>query len=1074
MKSVRCFALLAISVLLFAGALSAQQTTAKIFGVVQLEDGSLVPGVNVEATSPKLVGKAVTVTDENGSFRLVNLSPGTYKVIFTLQGFQTVIRDNVSLVAEQTLNLKVEIKLGNLEEAITITGQTALIDVKSTSKGMTLTKEMFDVLPKGRNFDGLVAVIPGAVNENMLGGLSIDGSSGGENMFYMDGQNTNSVFGGQNAQQAAFDFVDEVQVKASGYQAEFGGSLGGVINVVTRSGGNEFHGDVVGYYSGSALRGAERDTTILDPKISAPTMRVFNYEDRGQALTDSRLEGGFGIGGYIVKDKLWFYVNALPVFRNNKQPAIYLYPANAAHAASDPFAPTPVINTYSFTSNTNDLNFQAKLSAQPFKNLRFSLSFINNYNYFEGALPSRNGQSSDSYAFGDLGYGFPNWSTSANIDYTLGNNFMISARAGYFFLGTNNNLADSSLNVNGDPIYQMVVGNGSITAVPAAMRHGTGWTSQSFQAMTAPFEVDEQFNLSAGTDVTYFLNLAGEHAWKAGFSFTRAGVNRNQMFNAPYVRFSGWRDKTATTTFRVTVDVRGGVVGQPGGSRTNPFFSNTGQYGAFGDVKSNRMAVYLQDSWTIANKLTLNFGVRLEKENVPSFNDDPAWSQYIGADVIKWGFFDKISPRLGFVYDVMGDSSFKIFGSYGIYNDTMELDMAQGSFGGFRWIRSLYYLSDPTRLYDIGKVKADGTRDWSMLTFRAFTDYRAQYWDGLDPDIKPMAQSEMSLGIEKKISDDLSFSARGTWRQLIRTIDDVGIVVPFEGGYNEVYNITNPGYGLSRPISQGGNMPDDYWPTPKAQRDYKALNLALDKRMSNNWMGGVNLTLSRLFGNYTGSVSADEAIAGGGNGRTDANVTRYFDFWWIGYKSNGKEETSNGLLPTDRPIVAKAYGSYAFPFGLTLGGVFNYMSGTPRTTEFYIDTAAGYYPLGRNDLGRTPSLWFVNAYAEYNLKLGKNTLQFSINIDNATNNDAATWYYTTINDRGQNFNFEFPGVSNITGGDGNGAATVAFIKAGYDLFAFETSTYPQGTDKWLRDPRYNKPILYQLPITARLGVKFIF
>ena len=270
MKFVRSFALLTISVLLLAGMLTAQQTTAKIFGIVQLEDGSLVPGVNVEATSPKLVGKAVTVTDENGAFRLVNLSPGTYKVIFTLQGFQTVIRDNVTLVAEQTVNLKVEIKLGNIEEAITITGQTALIDVKSTSKGMTLTKEMFDVLPKGRNFDGLVAVIPGATNEALLGGLSIDGSSGGENMFYVDGQNTNSVFGGQGAQQAAFDFVDEVQIKASGYQAEFGGSLGGVINVVTRAGGNEFHGDVVGYYSGSALRGTERDTTFLDPEYHHP------------------------------------------------------------------------------------------------------------------------------------------------------------------------------------------------------------------------------------------------------------------------------------------------------------------------------------------------------------------------------------------------------------------------------------------------------------------------------------------------------------------------------------------------------------------------------------------------------------------------------------------------------------------------------------------------------------------------------------------------------------------------------------------------------------------------------------
>ncbi len=465
MKFVRSFALLTISVLLLAGMLTAQQTTAKIFGTVQLEDGSLVPGVNVEATSPKLVGKATSVTDENGSFRLVNLTPGTYKVVFTLQGFQTVIRDNVSLVAEQTLNLKVEIKLGNIEEAITITGQTALIDVKSTSKGMTLTKEMFDVLPKGRNFDGLVAVIPGATNEPVVGGLSIDGSSGGENMFYVDGQNTNSVFGGQGAQNAAFDFVDEVQVKASGYQAEFGGSLGGVINVVTRSGGNEFHGDVVGYYSGSALRGKERDTTIIDPKITTPTLRVFNYADRGQEQSDSRLEGGFGLGGYIVKDKLWFYVNALPVFRSNTQQAIYLITSDPAHIPSDPF--NGVINTYAFDQTDNDLNFQLKLSAQPFKNMRMSVGFVNNYNVWSGALPSRAGSSSDSYDFTALGYGFPNWSTSGNIDYTVGNNFMISARAGYFFLGIDNKLDPGQANSNFEPQYSYTLGNTTISDVPA-------------------------------------------------------------------------------------------------------------------------------------------------------------------------------------------------------------------------------------------------------------------------------------------------------------------------------------------------------------------------------------------------------------------------------------------------------------------------------------------------------------------------------------------------------------------------------------------------------------------------------
>jgi hypothetical protein len=1071
MKHVRSFALLAISLLLLGGMLTAQQSTGKIFGIVQLDDGSLVPGVNVEATSSKLVGKATAVTDENGTFRLVNLTPGTYKVVFTLQGFQTVVRDNVTLNAEQTLNLKVEIKLGNIEEAITITGQTALIDVKSTSKGMTLTKEMFDVLPKGRNFDGLVAVIPGALTENLVGGLSIDGSSGGENMFYVDGQNTNSVFGGQGAQQAAFDFVDEVQIKASGYQAEFGGSLGGVINVVTRSGGNEFHGDVVGYYSGSAIRGKERNTIINDPSITQPTLREFNYSDRGQELTDSRLEGGFGLGGYIIKDKLWFYINALPVFRANTQPAIYLVTADPAHLKSTPFTDPAVLNIYSFDQTNNDLNFQAKLSAQPFKNMRMSASFVNNYNVWSGGLPSRAGSSSDGYDFNALGYGFPNYSVSGNIDYTVGNNFMISARAGYFFLGVSNKLDPAQANTAFDPQYSFTLGNLTIDDVPQALRRPSGFLSRSTQSMLYPFEVDEESNLSAGADFTYFLNLAGEHAWKAGLAFTRANVNKSNMQNGPLIIFSGWRNTTSPASLsRVSVDVRGGSH-----SRVNEFFPHTGQYGEFGNVSSNRLALYLQDSWTIANRLTLNFGVRLEQENVPSFNDDPAYEEYWGRDVVKWGLLDKVSPRVGFVYDVMGDSSFKVYGSFGIYNDTMELDMALGSFGGMRWISDFYYIDGPNfdKIFDFGKIGADGTRDYSAGRYRGSTNYRSQYWSYLDPDLKPMAQSEMTFGLEKKLSDDLSLSARGTWRKLIRTIDDVGLQVPnAEGSFDEMYKITNPGYGYSRPVSQGGLMSDDFWPCPKAFRDYKALNLSLEKRMSNNWMGGVNLTLSRLWGNYTGIVSGDEAIAGTmGTGRPDGNVTRYFDIWWMAYKSNGKEELNTGVLPTDRPVVVKAYGSYVFPFGLTIGGVADWMMGTPRSTEFYIDTAAGYYPLGRNDMGRTPSLWFLNLYAEYNLKLGKNTLQFSVNVDNVTNNDTGIYYYNCINNRSVYTywnNLSSRGSALAIDGD-----TIATIKNGYDLFAME-GTWPQASNKWTRDPRYGKAILFQAPITARLGVKFIF
>ena len=1075
MSTVKKFALLAIGMLLLAGLLTAQQTTAKIFGTVQLEDGSLVPGVNVEASSPKLVGKATAVTDENGAFRLVNLTPGTYKVVFSLEGFQTVIRENVSLVAEQTLNLKIEMKLGNLSEVMTITGQTALIDVKSTAKGMTLTKDMFDVLPKGRNFDGLVAVIPGVVNENFLGGvgadgtgvtgISVDGSSGGENMYYIDGQNTNSMYGGTGAQKASFEFIDEVQVKTSGYQAEFGGSLGGVINVVTRSGGNEFHGDIVGYYSGSALRGSERNSAILDPNITEPTLREFNYtKDFDMGPKDYRLEGGFGLGGYIIKDKVWFYVNALPALMSTTRPAIYLSPLDPSHAKSNLF--TGVINKYDFTRKDNDLNFQIKLSAQPMKNMRFSLGFVNNYTAWDGALPLRSGGSNDAYNFANLGYGYPNYSTSGNLDYTIGNNLMVSLRAGYFFMGTTSKLDPSVANTDFVPLYMFAVGNASISDVPAALRHPTGWQNQPGQAMYSPYEVDDQSNLSAGADFTYFLNLAGEHAWKAGVAYTRASTSKNNLYNAPLVRFTSWRAATATTPFRANVEVRGGPT-----SRTNVDFPSVGQYGEYGTAVSNRLAIYLQDSWTIGNKLTLNFGVRMESENVPSWNDDPIYAEFIGKSVFDFKLTDKISPRFGFVYDVLGDSSLKVYGSYGIYNDVMEMDMTLGSFGGMRWINDLYYCYDASKILDIGKLKADGTRDYSMLTWRGSQNKRNQGWQYLDPNLKPMSQSEMTFGIEKKMSENLSLSLRGTWRQLLRTIDDVGVFVfnPETQANDEIYYITNPGYGYSLPTDQGGKMSDEFWPTPKARRDYKALNISLEKRMSNNWMGGVNLTLSRLYGNYSGIVSSDEVnTMGTGFGRPDGNVTRYFDVWWMSYDQTGTKTTTSGVLATDRPLVAKAYGSYAFPFGLTLGGVANFMSGTPRSTEFYVDQADGYYPAGRNDIGRTPNVWFINLYAEYNLKLGKNTLQFSVNVDNATNNDTATYYWTRINTTDPYTFWDLPSYGTQLNPD-----FVNMIKSGYNFLDYE-GTFPQAIDKWVRDPRYNKALQYQAPISARLGVKFIF
>ena len=873
MINAKKLALLALSLFLCAGLLTAQQTNAKIFGVVQLEDGSLVPGVTVEASSPKLVGKTTVVTDENGSFRFLSLTPGTYKLVFSLSGFQTVIRENIGLSIEQTLNLKVTMKLGNIEEMVTITGQLPLIDVKSTAKGMTLTKEVFQTLPKGRDFATLITAIPGVQSEAFLGGISVDGASGAENMFYMDGMEVSDVRGAEQVQSAAFEMVDEVQVKASGYQAEFGGSMGGVINVVTRSGGNEFHGEVLAYYSGSNLTGKERDTLRLD-QYDPSKYEFVNYEDLYGKDKVNRLEGGFSLGGYIVKDKLWFFGTVLPVYRTTTRSIAW----EEGGAKTD------------YDNKTTFYNFQGKLTATPAKDLRVSVGFINNGSADRGGLPNRDLSSNEAYAWSDVGFDVPIMSVSATADLTVGNNLMINARGGYFTQDNKQLKAP-----DGTYFYYLLYNSAAVADWPASSRRPQYWENYTWGDFYQQ-EKAHYTRMSANLDFNYFLKLGGEHSWKAGAQFVRVTDDINALCPYPMIILRIGRAFNYDTALGA---VEPGYMGKYG------YYENRTPFGTLADARSDRFALYIQDSWTIANRLTLNFGLRAETEKVPAFSDLP---QYKDTIPLNFGIGDKLAPRFGFIWDVKGDASLKVFGSYGIFQDVMKLAMPEGSYGGDRWVSEYYELDT----YNWDQIGVDGVFPGLYL---GNLNWRLPSIEETDPDIKPMAQREISFGVEKKISDTISITGRFVQKHLIRAIEDIG----FATAEGESYIIGNPGYGQS-------SMEDPIYPRcPKAKREYSAVNLSLEKRFSNNWMGGLSYTWSRLTGNYAGLNSSDEP------GRNDPNVNRYWDYWFNMFDQKLVE--IDGLLPTDRTHYFKAYGSYIFPFGLTLGTVINAYSGVPCTTE---------------------------------------------------------------------------------------------------------------------------------------------
>jgi len=927
--------------------LYAQVPTSKLFGTVTDEQGTPLPGVTVEATSPKLVGKAATISDETGAYRIFALTPGIYKVTFVLQGFKTVTRDGIIVDLEQSVKLNVSMPLGTIEEEVTVVGQSPLIDVKSTVKGMTMTKEVFGLLPRGRDFDTLVGAVPGVQNEPMLSGISVDGASGAENMYYVDGTDITNLYVGTRGQGVAFEFVDEVQVKASGYQAEYGGSLGGVIHVITRQGGNAFHGDVIGYYSGSRLNGKERDTLRLNP-YDISVAEYVNYQDLYGKDKVDRVEAGFDLGGYIIKDRLWFYGSFLPV-----------YLTTTRHVKFD-----PSMIEGDYTKREYYWNSQAKLTAQPFRFVRLGASFVGNFYNYKGNLPPRDGTGNPDDVWPDYGFRFPYWTAAAYADFTFGNNLLVSLRGGSFF----NNQTDQLVQPMEPRYSHGGTGNSVFPDIPPEYIRPRGWSNMASGALTV---IEKRMSQKSyvGSDLTYYLNFGGEHAWKFGAQWVRTAEDWKSGYKFP--------DYPAIGLFWNRPFI---YLGQDYGRGTYGYYAvtgneTTGPSGFFYNVHSDRWALYLQDSWTIKGRLTLNLGLRTESEYIPSYSNNPALK---GAKPIDFSFGDKLAPRLGFVYDIFGDANFKIFGSYGLYYDVMKLYYSAMAFGGRKSVAAYYTLDT----YEWDKIGINGYYPGTLLRT---VDYAPVSLDIADPSIKPMSQQEISFGVEKRLMENLSATVRLVQKHLLYTIDDVGVISEAD----VTYYLANPGYGYSRSTEDGGKFDDKYPACPRAKREYWGLNFSLDKRLGDRWLGGLSYTWSRLTGNYSGLASSDEYNAVG-EGRNSPNAERNFDTWYLAYDKN--LDPIDGVLATDRPHVFKLYGAYTFPFRLTVGAVVAAMSGRPMTEYWSLDND-NYMPYNRGNLGRTPFLWLANLYAEYSLRLGQSLLSFNINVDNVFDVATTTAYF---------------------------------------------------------------------------------
>ena len=977
--------LLPLLLLLVAGlAISAvaQETTAGLQGSVKDPSGAVVSGATVEVTSPSLIGKKTVTTDSGGYYRFANLPPGTYTLTVTAPNFRSTKQEGIVLQVGHLPTLDVALQVGTTSETVEVSGAAPIVDVTQSKVQTNITEDVLANVPKGRSFQSVIQFAPGARSEPLQGGYQIDGASNSENSYLVEGQETASIQTGASNTNVPMEFIQEVQVKSSGFEAEYGGALGGVVNVVQKRGGNAWHGSVFTYYQGDAFDAAPNKYLRRNPNTSASSSaRTDQAPEYYQPKKDHyRIwEPGVELGGYLVKDRLWVFGSTVPrLYRLERT-------VNFSTLGGQPRTFPYSVDTYYSLARVDFLATQ-----------KIRLFGAWNYSYQKGrgtVLPSADsaygstcgttatancigfnpasGDPVDNYNAGQ-GYVQPNVIYNTGADITLSPNLVATARYGYFYNDyQDRGLAQGIRYWYRDTTYNYGTGlapapatltslNGQTlgAACPSCVQ-ATGYTNIGSNYGT---QFDKNSRNSFSADLAYFKKSFGTHNFKIGYAMNRLNNDVSNGYNTAAVYIAFGREWFPSLSSPACSDAAGNPIPCPAAQRTAPgehcadieaenqamFGTKGGCLGNWGTVNIRDLATtgkvssfnhafYVQDAWTLGHGVTLNLGLRMDKEDLPSYSK--------GNPGIHFGFGDKLAPRLGASWDMFGNGKFKVYGSFGYFYDIMKYNMPRGSFGGDWWHDCVYALDNPNYLANLvpargadnhycpGTGGANGTING--VRFIANEDFRVPSNDprsavdpvtgaprsGVDPKLKPMKQHEMVFGADWALSPTLAFETRYARKRLDRTIEDAGVITPF----GEQYYIVNPGFGDNAHTCTG--CP----PNPKANRRYDGIEFRLTKRNTGRWFGSASYTYSRLYGNYSGLTATD--VSDGGGARNGANVDRAFDEPFMSFDSHGK--VIDGPLGTDRPNAFKAYGYYNlkwWKFNTLIGGYQQWYSGTPLSS----------------------------------------------------------------------------------------------------------------------------------------------
>jgi outer membrane receptor protein involved in Fe transport len=789
--------LISALMLLLAVPMFAQSNTAgTLVGTVKDASGGALPGVTVELSGPQMQGTKSTVTDGSGGFRFVNVPPGEgYKVTSTLSGFapQTKTIARIFLGQESTVDFTLR---AAVSEAITVTAEAPLVDVSKTTTGVNVTARQFESLPTSRTFQQLTTMAPGVEmnmsdtrNAQLGNSPNVGASSAPENNYIIDGLSTTDVRYGTSGTNLTMNFVEEVQVMTGGYSAEYGRSTGGVFNVITKSGGNEFHGDAFGYYSnkswaGNTISNARRGTTV------------------GASLADSN-DLGASLGGPISRDKLWFFGAFNPSHRTvhvgqwspplGDQPTEYKRDTTF-YAAKMTWSATP------------NHNIVGTVFGDPTKEKGWLIRGVNASPALESSANRKN----------DIG------SNNFNVRYTgvLTQSFLAELNVGRH--DRNNDLGPNS-------------------TLGASVPRQIDETHSTLQM--GGFQRTQKEKSTRDAYSGKLTNYFGKNELRYGVDVENNKYTANT--HETWYRYFG---ATSTSRFRnvcvgITCDqVQERIYSVDGSGKTanNAAFLQD-QWKVKSNVQFN-LGLRYEDQ-----KMSSTRGVYLA-DNAAAASDAGNLAKHVGSYTMKGNW----APRLGVVWDPKDNGRSKIYGYVGRFFEAVPLDLNIRALNGEDYIINDYQHLPGAPLYwynPTGNPIPDAVRSGAVgsTTANGFTKYRARLLTSTDvitaiaSDLKAQYQDEYIIGGEYQFANVWSGGVRLVDRELKRVIEDFGVFGdPTDPSALTGYGIANPGEGA---------LGKAY---PKPKRYYRAAEFTLQRAFRDNWQLYASYVYAQAKGNYEG------------------------------------------------------------------------------------------------------------------------------------------------------------------------------------------------------------------------------